>query len=84
MFTRQAAAERAGDHDPIADLRTAAANGSAFGRFTKDGDADDERPVPTVGVAAGDRHVELISQFLDAGVQFFGEFDALDRAEAPR
>ena len=71
-----AAAERAGDEDPVAGPGAAAAERPAAGHFAQQGDADRQRPVPSVGVAAGDGQVILFGQRQHALVQRHGQFHA--------
>ena len=70
---QDAAAERAGDEQPIAALAAGASERAAAGRLAECGDADHERAVVRVRVAAGDRHVELVGQRQQAFVQCDGQ-----------
>src|SRR5688572_22192361 len=46
----EAAAEGSGDEEPVAGFGAGASDGASAGGFAEDGDADDERAVPGIGV----------------------------------
>ena len=59
LLAKHAAAEFAGDQDRVARSRTAAPPAVLGRHLPQRGDADHQRPAPTVRIAAHDRAIEL-------------------------
>src|SRR5690349_14041237 len=73
MMAQNAAAQGAGDEDPVARLRPGAANRAATLLFAQDGDGNDQRTRPTVRIAADDRKPEGIGRIAQAQIKLLGE-----------
>src|SRR5262245_24641387 len=59
LAAKDATTKLAGDEDGIGGFRTVTKPATGWWHFAKGSDIDDERAVPTVGVAAGDRAIEF-------------------------
>ena len=81
VFPQDAAAQGPRDQKPITWLRSGAAHGAAGRRFAEYGDADDERTIPAIGVAARDRCIEAIGDVAQSSIQILGDRTAVRAAE---
>ena len=68
-MAEDAAAEGAGDDDAVAGPGAAAEQRTVGGRSAQEGDAQGQRPVPRIRVAAGNRQVVLLGQRQEALVE---------------
>src|SRR5262249_11037401 len=71
MMAANAAAERAGDYQPVAWLCPRAADRSTFRCLADHGDRNGQRSGPGICVAANYRYIEAVGHFFQAGKKFF-------------
>lgn len=75
MMAANAITKRSGREQPIAWPRTSPSDRSVSLRLPQEGDGDDQRALPTIGITADQSGIELVSELAHAEVKFTREID---------